>query len=84
MRVNSQGPGPRAGTADLNNAPAPAPADHVINFPAARAHMSRLARHVTLTRYWNALTPGPSWIGSNTGLAYRSIGTHAELAQLQH
>ena len=72
MRVRSQGPGPSAGTADLNNTPPPAPADHVINFPAARARMSRLARHVTLTRYWNALTLGPSWIGSNTGLAYKS------------
>jgi len=75
MRVRSQGPGPRAGTADLNNAPPPAPADHVIRSIAARARMSRLARHVTLTRYWNAMTPGPSWIGSNCsniGLAYKS------------
>jgi len=47
-------------------------ADHVISFPAARARMSRLACHLTPTRYWNVLTPGPSWIGSNTGLAYKS------------
>jgi len=58
VRVRCQGPGPRAGTADLNNAPPPAPADHVIRSTAARARMSRLARHVTLTRYWNALNPG--------------------------
>ena len=46
-------------------------ADHVISFPAARARTSRLACHVTTTWYWNALTPRPSWIGSNTGLAYK-------------
>ena len=75
VRVRSHWLGPRTGTADLNNAPPPAPADHVIRSTAARARMSRLARHVTLTRYWNAMTPGPSWIGSNSsniGLAYKS------------
>jgi len=72
MRVRSQGPGPHTRTADLNNAPPPAPADYVIRSTAARDRMSRLARHVTLTRYWNALTPGPSWICSNTGLADKS------------
>jgi len=63
-------------------------ADHVISFPAARACMSRLACHVTPTRYWNALTPDqvgsvptPDW---PTSRRPRSIGTHAELAQLQH
>ena len=71
--VRSHWPGPRTGTADLNNAPPPTPADHVIRSTAAHARMSRLARHVTLTRYWNALTAGPSWIISNTGLAYKLL-----------